>query len=243
MKRVLPSFEVEIRRRQKRAPPSANLGWVQTKPALTAFSDQQLSSTAAEISKVNAPVAEPGAPRPSGRILPDLSEIDLRSVGASSSNAETRGRKFRPTMDAGQIGRPRRRPRTSMSENAPPMADPPISPESPACGRLGGSSSIAPSPPSAPPASTVIVDDVSATNAGMTRRDKPPTFSERPRAPPSREASRPLLSADAPSEETSPVPEESPADRRRKIRGCFIFGRDLKPGEGWKRRLPKCSLR
>jgi hypothetical protein len=243
LKRVLPSFKVEIRRQQKRAPPSANLGWVQTKPALTAFSDQQLSSTAAEISKVNAPVAEPGAPRPSGRILPDLSEIDLRSVGASSSNAETRGRKFRPTMDAGQIGRPRRRPRTSMSENAPPMADPPISPESPACGRLGGSSSIAPSPPSAPPASTVIVDDVSATNARMTRRDKPPTFSESPRAPPSREASRPLLPADAPSEQTSPVPEGSPADRRRKIRGRFIFGGDLKPGERWKRRLPKCALR
>jgi hypothetical protein len=241
LKRVLPSFKVEIRRQQKRAPPGANLGWVQSKPALTTFSDEQLSSTAAEIGKVNAPVAEPGAPRPSGRILPDLSEIDLRSVEASSSKAETRGRKFRPTLDAAQIGRPRGRPRTSRSEIAPPMADPPISAESPACGRLGGSSSIAPS--AVPPASTVIVDEVSATNARVTRRDKPPTFSETPRAPPSREALRPLLPADAPSEQTSPVPEESPADRRRKIRGRFIFGGDLKPGERWKRRLPKCALR
>jgi hypothetical protein len=61
---------------------------------LIAFSDKQLSSAAAEIRKVDAPVAEPSAPRPSGRILPDLSEIDLRSnpvVDASSSNAETRG--------------------------------------------------------------------------------------------------------------------------------------------------------
>jgi hypothetical protein len=93
---------------------------------LIAFSDKQLSSTAAEISKVDAPVAEPGAPRPSGRILPDLSEIDLQSnrvVDASSSNAETRGRKFRPTTDAGRIGRPRGRPRTST--NAAPMADAP----------------------------------------------------------------------------------------------------------------------
>ena len=245
MKRVLPSFTVEIRRQQRRAPTSANLGWVRTKPAFIAFSDKQLSSTAAEIRKVDAPVAEPGAPRPSGRILPDLSEIDLRSnrvVDASSSNAETRGRKFRPTTDAGQNGRPRGRTRTSTSENAAPMADPPIPPESPACSRLGRSSSIA-SPPSMPPPSTVSVDDVSATNVRVTRHDKAPTLSESPQAPPSREASRPLLPADAPSGQTPPVPEESPTDRRRKILGRFIFGGDLKPGERWKRRLPKCALR
>jgi hypothetical protein len=247
LKRLLPSFTVEIRRQQKRAPTSANLRWVQTTPALIAFSDKQLSSTATEIRKVDAPVAEPGAPRPSGRILPDLSEIDLRSnrgVEASSSNAETRGRKFTPMTDAGQIGRPRGRPRTSTSENAAPMADRPIPPESPAGGRLGGSSSIAtPSPPSMPPASTASVDNVSATNVRVTRRDKAPTFSESPQGPPSREALRPLLPADAPSAQTPPVPEESRGDRRQKILGRFIFGGELKPGERWKRRLPKCALR
>jgi hypothetical protein len=246
LKRVLPSFIVEIRRQQKRAPTSANLGWVQTKPALTAFSDKQLSSTAAEIRKVDAPVAEPGAPRPSGRILPDLSEIELQSnpvVEASLSNAETRGRKSRPTTDAGQIRRPRGRPRTSTRDNAPLMADPPITPESPACGRLGGSSSIGPSRPSVPAASAVTVDDLSATKVCVTRPDKPPTFSESPQAPPSREASRSLLPADAPSGHIPPVPEKSPADRGRKILGRFVLRDDLKPGERWKRRLPKCALR
>ena len=245
MTRVLPSFTVEIRRQQRRAPTSANHGWVPTTPALIAFSDKQLSSTAAEIRKVEAPVAEPGAPRPSGRILPDLSKIDLRShrvVEASSSHAETRGRKFRPTT--GQIGRPRGRPRTSTSEIAAPVADPAVPPESPACRRLGGSLSIAtPSPPSAPPASTVSVDHASATNVRVTRRDKAPTFSESPQAPPSREALHPLLPTDAPSGQTPPVPEESTADRRQKFLGRFIFGGDLKPGERWKRRLPKCALR
>lgn len=259
MKRALPSFTVEIRRQQKRAPVGTNLGRVQTKPVLTAFGEEQRSPTAAEIRKVGAPASEPAAPRRTGRILPDLSEIEPESsavVEASSSSEETiraiastRGRKFRPTTDTGQIGRPRGRPKSPTSEKVSPMTSPAIAAEPLSAGRLGGSSSIvrsrpsAPSSPFVPPGSTGVVDDVSA-NVGVTRDDKPRTFSESPQVPPSREESRPLIAADAPSGETPPVAEGSQRrGRQRKILGRYVLGDDLKPGERWKRRLPKGALR
>ena len=51
-----------------------------------------------------------------------------------------------------------------------------------------------------------------------------------------------MIGADAPSLQTPSAAGRPSDDRRRKILGRYVFG-DLKPGERWKRRLPKSALR
>jgi len=117
LKRAPPSFTVEIRRQQKRTAMGVNPGWVQTKLAHSTFGGEprRVASPAPEIRKVDAPAAEPAAPRPSGRILPNLAEIELqnnRPLEAPSSEAamipvmkSASERKSRATTDARQVGR------------------------------------------------------------------------------------------------------------------------------------------
>ena len=78
-----PSFTVEIRRQQKRAAMGVNPAWVQTKLAHSTFGGEprRVASPAPEIRKVDAPAAEPAAPRPSGRILPNLPRSNFRTIG------------------------------------------------------------------------------------------------------------------------------------------------------------------
>ena len=190
--------------------------------------------------------------------LPDLSEIEPESsavVEASSSSEETiraiastRGRQFRPTTDTGRSWASEGAAEVPTSEKVSPMTSPAIAAEPLSPGRLGGSSSIvraipaAPSRPSVPPGSTGVVDDVSA-NVGVDAQRQPRTFSESPQVPPSRKVSRPLIAADAPSDR-----RRSPRSQRRGrhenyTAAIFLLGDDLKPGERWKRRLPKGALR
>ena len=251
LKRAPPSFTVEIRRRQKRTAMGVNPGWVQTKLAHSTFGGEprRVASPAPEIRKVDAPAAEPAAPRPSGRILPNLAEIELqnnRPLEAPSSEApkipiiKSAGeRKSRATTDARQVGHPRGRPKSSAAEIASPMN----SAGSSSAGQLDEATAIPPSRPFALPASTAARNSASATPARATRPAKPSESVESPRTPASLEALQPVIGADAPSLQTPSAAGRPSDDRRRKILGRYVFGDDLKPGERWKRRLPKSALR
>jgi len=255
LKRAPPSFTVEIRRQQKRTAMGVNPGWVQTKLAHSTFGGEprRVASPAPEIRKVDAPAAEPAAPRPSGRILPNLAEIELqnnRPLEAPSSEAamipvikSASERKSRATTDARQVGRPRGRPKSSAAEIASPMNSAPTPPGSSSAGRLDEATAIPPSRPFAPPASTAARNSASATPAGVTRPAKPSKSVASPPTPPSLEALQPVIGADAPSVQTPCAAGRPPEDRQRKILGRYVFGDDFKPGERWKRRLPKSALR
>ena len=78
--------------------------------------------------------------------------------------------------------------------------------------------------------------------ARVTRHDKPSKSDESPRTLPSLEALQPEIVTNAPSTQSSSDTEGSQV-RQRKILGRYVFGNDLKPGERWKRRLPKGALR
>ena len=232
-----------------------NPGWVQTKLAHPAFSGdpRRVASPAPEIRKVDAPAAEPAAPRPSGRILPNLAEIapqNNRPLQAPSSEAakipvikSASERKSWATTDARQVGRRRGRPKSSAAEIASPMNSAPTPPGSSSAGRLDEATAIPPSRLFAPPASTAAPDSASGTPARVTRPAKPAKSAESPRTPPSLEASQPVTGADAPSVRTPSAAGGPAADRQRKILGRYVFGDDFKPGERWKRRLPKSALR
>jgi hypothetical protein len=132
LKRAPSSFTVEIRRRQKRAAVSTNLGWVETRLALSASGGKPLRMSAAvETAKVEAPAAERAPPHLSGRILPDLGEIELQSNRLAEGPAErgvkdlrrkvAEGRVSKPTGVVGQVGRRRGRPKSSENEIASPV--------------------------------------------------------------------------------------------------------------------------
>ena len=255
LKRAPPSFTVEIRRQQKRTAMGVNPGWVQTKLAHSTFDGEprRVASPAPKIRKVDAPAAEPAAPRPSGRILPNLAEIELqnnRPLEAPSSEAakipvikSASERKSRAMTDARQVGRPRGRPKSSAAEIASPMNSAPTPPGSSSAGRLDEATAIPPSRPFAPPASTAARNSASATPARVSRHAKPSKSVASPRTPPLLEALQPVIGADAPSVQTPSAAGRPSDDRRRKILGRYVFGDDLKPGERWKRRLPKSALR
>ena len=228
LKRAPPSFTVEIRRQQKRTAMGVNPGWVQTKLAHSTFGGEprRVASPAPEIRKVDAPAAEPAAPRPSGRILPNLAEIELqnnRPLEAPSSEAamipvikSASERKSRATTDARQVGRPRGRPKSSAAEIASPMNSAPTPPGSSSAGRLDEATAIPPSRPFAPPASTAARNSA-ATPAGVTRPAKPSKSVASPPTPPSLEALQPVIGADAPSVQTPCAAGWPPEDRQRKI--------------------------
>jgi hypothetical protein len=77
----------------------------------------------------------------------------------------------------------------------------------------------------------------------VTRPAKPSKSVASPPTPPSLEALQPVIGADAPSVQTPSAAGRPPEDRQRKILGRYVFGDDFKPGERWKRRLPKSALR
>ena len=255
LKRAPPSFTVEIRRQQKRTAVGVNPWWVQTKLAHSTFGGEprRVAAPAPEIREVDAPAAEPPAPRPSGRILPNLADIELqnnRPLEALSSEAakipvikSASERRSKAATAPGQVGRPPGRPKSSAAEIASPMNSAPTPLGSSIAGGLDEAPAIPPSRPFAPPASTAARNSTSATPAGVTRPAKPSKSVASLHTPPSREALQPVIGADAPSVQTPSAAGRPPEDRQRKILGRYVFGDDFKPGERWKRRLLKIALR
>jgi hypothetical protein len=254
LKRAPSSFTVEIRRRQKRGAVTTNLGWVETKLALSASGGKPLRiSAAVETAKVEAPTAEPAAPPLSGRILPDLAEIELQSHRLDEGLAErgvkdlrrkvAEGRKSKPTAVVGEVVRRRGRPKSSANEIVPPMDSAPISARTSSAGLLDRATAIPPARPPAPPAGTTAADSESATTMRVKRSAKSRKAFDSHRALPSLENLQPVIAVVGPSSRSSSATEGLPPVRQRKILGRYVFGDDLKPGERWKRRLPKGALR
>ena len=132
---------------------STNLGWVETKLALSASGGKPLRiSAAVETAKVAAPAAEPAAPPLLGRILPDLAEIELQSHRLAEGLAErgvkdlrrevAEGRKSKPTAVVGEVVRRRVRPKSSANEIASPMDSAPISARTSSKGLLDPATAI-----------------------------------------------------------------------------------------------------
>jgi hypothetical protein len=254
LKRASSSFTVEIRRRQKRGAVTPNLGWVETKLAMSASGGKPPRiSGAVETAKLEAPAVQPAAPPVSGRILPDLAEIELQSHRLAEGLAErgvkdlrlrvAEGHKSKPTAVAEHIVRRRGRPKSSANEIVSPMDSASISARTSSAGLLDRATAIPPARPQAPSAGTAAGDSESATTARVKRPAKPRKSFESHRALPSLENLQPVIAVVAPSSRSSSASEGLPPVRQRKILGRYVFGDDLKPGERWKRRLPKGALR
>jgi hypothetical protein len=123
------------------------------------------------------------------------------------------------------------------------MDSAPISARTSSAGVVDRAPTIPPAHLTAPLAGTAVGDSESATTVRVKPSAKPRKSFESHRALPSLENLQPVIAVVAPSSRSSSTSEGLPPVRQRKILGRYVFGDDLKPGERWKRRLPKGALR
>ena len=233
MKRIVPSFTVEVRRQTRRgghASPNASIA--EAKPLRTVFDRDALRAAAAvfEPKKLDQPVAEVvQPPSPRGRILPSLIIADLPDRG------------IRDAAPAAE--RAPKKGRTNPPRSRPISASPTVEETD-----MAAATFAAPSAPSklreetAPSSKPVASPSPARGNAwASTKRAKAKLGATKPAAtagaqmPPPAARRETTVAEDAtPSRRLGEVPK-----RKRTIMGRYVFGDELKPGERWKRLLRK----
>ena len=229
MRRAIPSFTVEVRRRP-RLPinTSQNVQPSETKIPQAGVERESHPVAAAtfEAEKSNQFPVDVAASRPKGRILQSLvpEEPLGRQLRDASSSAST----------SDPISRAQKRPRVRALKMA--LVDRILSITRRA---LDEGTGLSPSAPTAAPSQVAGNGSRLPLRSKAKRRDKMPTTLDDSRAAPSLEDQRYRAGTDSPPAPLPSVDESSRQSRRRTIMGRYVFGDELKPGERWKRRLRK----
>ena len=248
MRRAVPSFTVEVRRRSRLATTSSpNMQSSETKPPQVAFDRESHRAAAAafEAKMVDQPAVDVAASNPKGRILQSLvPDEPLRrplrdaSFPAAESDPTTRAPKrppVRPPKARDQTSKP---PRNSESpSDSTPLADR-LSAMSrrPSSVRPEGGTGVPPSDLTAAPTQVLGNSDGLALRAKGKRRDKMPISVDDGRGT-ALDDQRSAIGTNSLATPPSSVDESSRQSRKRTIMGRYVFGDELKPGERWKRRL------
>jgi hypothetical protein len=233
LRRGVPSFIVEVRRRPRLAATSnPDAQSSETRSTQARFDrESQRASAAAFRAKKADPSLVDAASTPKGRILPSLVPDEslrrtLRDAAptATESDPPSRAPKrppVRPPKRRDQASKsPRRNPGFSSDENAP----------------LAESASTT----SHQTASAQSVDggvSPRALSAKAKRKDKITISRDNVREKHLPNDQRSPLGTDSPATLPSIVDDRPPQSRKRTIIARYVFGDALKPGERWKRRL------
>jgi hypothetical protein len=245
LRRAIPSFIVEVRRRPRLPTPSSpNVQSSETKPSRSAF-DRESHRTAAaafEAKNVDQPPVDVAASYRTGRILPSLVADEplgrlLRDASVSAVESVPLKRpSVRPRKGSAQTYKP---PRNSGSSSAESMS---------LADRLSATSREQSGPRSeegigvSPSVLTTAPSQVAGNSGGPAlrakakRRDKMPISLDDGGATPLLNDERSMIT-DSPAMPPSSAAERSGQSRKRTIMGRHTFGDELKPGERWKRRL------
>jgi hypothetical protein len=239
LRRAVPSFTVEVRRRPRLATasiPHAQLS--ETKSPQAGFESHRVAAAPFEAKKVGpSPVDVESSPR--GRILPSLvPEESLRrtlrdaALTAAESDSPSRAPKRRD-----QASKSPRNSRFS-SAGSPPFAER-SSTASPQPSSVQPDEGAGVSPKVATTAQSQVVGDSGGLelSAKARRRDKLAISRDDHRAKPLPNDQRSAREADSPATHPSRADDRSPQSRKRTIMARYVFGDELKPGERWKRRL------
>ncbi len=252
MRRAVPSFTVEVRRRPRLATDSSQdlqLSETKTRPAAFENESHRLAARTFGAAKTpNRPPGDDSASYTQRRILPSLvpemppggqPQDAFLSAGASHPMSHAQ----KPTSAAPIKGKDHRSasPRNleASSELTAQLADR----SSIGSGRSSASSSDGTAVSSGVP--TASANDVVAESGGPAPR---PMAKPRVRVPialdpcpvPVAAKDRGFITrTDALSVLSSAVDDVSLQKRKRTIMGRYVFGDELKPGERWKRRLSK----
>ncbi len=249
MRRAVPPFTVEVRRRPRLPTTSSpKVQSSETKPSQAAFDRESRRAAAAafEAKNVHQPLVDVAASYPKGRILPSLVADEplgrvLRDASLSAAESEPtsvplKRPSVRPLKGRAQTSKP---PRNSGSSSAESM---PLADRLSATSRqLSGARSeegigVSPSVLTTAPSQVVGSSGGPALRAKAKRRDKMPISLDDGRATPLLNDKRCTI-ADSPAMRPSSADERPRKSRKRTIMGRHTFGDELKPGERWKRRL------
>jgi hypothetical protein len=249
LRRAIPSFTVEVRRRPRLAANSSQ----SVQPSETKIpqagverGSHPVASAAFEAEKSNQFPVDVAASRPKGRILQSLvPEEPLRhqlrnALSASTSDPTLRAQK------GPQVRAPKGKDQSSKSsqylESSSDQTPPLVANLSTASCRSFGvpldeGTGPSPSEPTAAPSQVVGNGGGPALRSKAKRRDKMPTTFDDSRATPSLKDQRSRTGTDSLLTPLPSIDESSRQSRRRTIMGRYVFGDELKPGERWKRRL------
>ena len=250
MRRAVPSFTVEVRRRPRLATtPSPNVQSSETKPPQAAFDRESHRAAAAVFGakKVDHSPVDAAASLPMGRILQSLlPDEPLRrplrdaSLSAAKSDPHTRVPKrpsARTLKGKDQASKLPRNSSSSCDENAP-LAER-LSTKSHQTSGTQSDEGAGVSPRVATTAQSQVVGYTGdlALSAKAKRRDKIAISRDDVRAKPLPNDQRSAIGTDSPATLPSRVDDRSPQSRKRTIMARYVFGDELKPGQRWKRRL------
>jgi hypothetical protein len=216
MKRPPPAFIVEVRR-QRRSTNTGGKGWL-TESALSgagAGSQRHLGATALFEPERKAPAAvEAPQPRPQGRILPSLADIEPIASRFEEAAAPPRRKRESLGLAAKPKARTKKEPSREFAPSLRSFEEPSV--EFRAAAPKAGSSS-----PAAKPKREVATAQAlaSALAARAIAAAKP--------AP---------VPVDAANENATADRSEARQARHRRIMDRYVLGGELKPGRRWKRR-------
>jgi hypothetical protein len=245
LRRAVPSFTVEIRRRSRlattlrpRAPSS------ETRSPRAEF-DRELhrAPTAGFIAKEVDPSPVDVASAPHGRILPSLVRdepllVTLRDAAPTlAESAPTSRAPKRPSQRKEQPIKLPQDSSVSAHERQPVVEEQPTG----RMLRVQSDEGAGASPRGQTRAPSQVGGDRPdlAVSAKVKRIDKIATSRDDVRAKPLHDDHRSTTRTDSPAAPSSRVDGRSPESRKRTIVARYVFGDALGPGERWKRRLLK----
>jgi hypothetical protein len=250
LRRAVPSFTVEVRRRPRLATNSSQIVQPSETKIPQAGVEQEshhVVAAALEAEKSNRFPVDVAGSHPKGRILQSLvPEEPLRrqlrdaSLSASTSDPTSRAQMRLPVRalkGKDQTSKPPRNLESSFDQTAPLMDSLSAASRRSSGVPLDEGTGLSLSAPTPAPSQVVGNAGGLALRPKAKRGDKVPTSLDDSRATPSLKDQR---SRTGPDSLPMPLPSEdesSRQSRKRTIMGRYVFGDELKPGERWKRRL------
>jgi hypothetical protein len=251
LRRAVPSFTVEIRRRSRLATTLSLRAPSSETKSLRAEFDRELQRAPAAgfVAKEVDPSPVEVASAPTGRILPSLvrDEPSRRTLrDAAPAPAESAPTSRAPRRSSARPLQGKDQP-TKLPENSSASAhegQPVVEEQLTASRRRSRVQSdegagASPRGQTGPPSRVGGVSPDLALSAKAKRVGKIATSRDDVRAEPLHDDQRSTTRTDSPGPPSSRVDGRSPESRKRTIVARYVFGNALGPGERWKRRLVK----
>jgi hypothetical protein len=248
LRRAVPSFTVEVRRRPRLATSNPDAQPSETKSPLAGFEREshRVAAAAFGAKKVD-PSPVDVASTPQGRILPSLLPDEslrrtLRDPAVTTAEFDPPSRapkrpRMRTSKGKDQAWKLPRNSRMSSDENAPVAARASITSHQTASVPSDDGAGVSPRDPTR--AQSQVVGDSGGLplSAKAKRRGQIAISRDDLRAKPLPNDQRSAIGTDSPATLPSVVDDGSPRSRKRTIMARYVFGDELKAGERWKRRL------
>jgi hypothetical protein len=250
LRRIVPSFTVEVRHRPRLATNSSQgVQSLETTTRPTAFERESHRVAAATFeAKTSTPPSSDGAASyPNRRILeslvpdnPPVGRLQDEALSAATSNPKSRARKpplVRARKDKEQTSTAPRNSEASSDLKAQMAERPSVASDQP----TGMSTSDSTACSSGIPTANRVVGNSGgpAPHPKAKRRVRITNALDARRATVSAKDQRSITQTDSLGALKTRVDDVSRPNRKRTIMGRYVFGDELKPGERWKRRLSK----